>query len=414
MSPCFQGDPGPGYYPQDHAPYASQAACENGCSQLGACCSAEGCTQTNKCDCRLQDGKLWMGTGTPCFDNVCECACDDSASQLPATLTLTIQNMGDPVEAAYGPPDSYMCHAAPALTINGVPICFVRVDGTCDYVAHGCAGVDFSFGVLPRLRACVVNGYARFWTTYAPFIGPLQIRFQASLSSAINKTLYAITPETNAAWTMWQIDGFRDDTRFYASANATVRIKSDGCTPPSDPQQCCWWCNPLNAGSETCPTSLDVTISDVDISGAGFQVDGSAFHGTYTLTRFDLAWASVFNSIGNLSYEFQTTIAGKRILLQVIPRSCDRQVATVSGHAVNVMGQPPTYFGKMRWYIAFQFFDPVFGFLDINKTAAVVGHGIGHDVPNCCPAEEFTASTLNTRPNTQFTASARFAIACGE
>jgi hypothetical protein len=91
VSPCFEGDPGPGYTPKDHGPYQSQEECEEDCSQLGACCTPTGCEQRTRCDCRQEDGNSFAGIGVSCEEQPCEClSCENcTADYSKVTLTIT-------------------------------------------------------------------------------------------------------------------------------------------------------------------------------------------------------------------------------------------------------------------------------------------------------------------------------------
>lgn len=91
MSPCFQGDPGPGYYPKDHGPYPSESECDEDCSQLGACCTPTGCEQRTRCDCRPEDGNSFAGIEVPCEPDPCNCfECETCTSDYDRiTITLT-------------------------------------------------------------------------------------------------------------------------------------------------------------------------------------------------------------------------------------------------------------------------------------------------------------------------------------
>jgi hypothetical protein len=87
MSPCFQADPGDGSIARQGI-YQSQEECETDCSQEGACCSGESCEQTTRCQCKAEDGKVFIGAGTTCESNPCPCSIPDIES-IEVTIEAT-------------------------------------------------------------------------------------------------------------------------------------------------------------------------------------------------------------------------------------------------------------------------------------------------------------------------------------
>ena len=75
--PCFQENPGPPYFPSnsDQA-FPTQAECEESCSDVGACCRGEVCTQEKRCECEKTNNGAFQGPGVPCDPSPCPCVID--------------------------------------------------------------------------------------------------------------------------------------------------------------------------------------------------------------------------------------------------------------------------------------------------------------------------------------------------
>jgi len=95
MSPCYRVPPGYPYYPDTgNVKYATEQECNNNCSELGACCRANACTQETRCQCEQNNSGSFQGLGVPCSAAPCPCVIKPISS-IEVTITaedVVVQN----------------------------------------------------------------------------------------------------------------------------------------------------------------------------------------------------------------------------------------------------------------------------------------------------------------------------------
>jgi hypothetical protein len=91
MSPCFQTPPGDPYYADvSGVTYATEQDCNDHCSELGACCRGNLCSQETRCQCEQNNEGAFQGIGVPCSAAPCPCVIKPIDS---IEVTITAQDV---------------------------------------------------------------------------------------------------------------------------------------------------------------------------------------------------------------------------------------------------------------------------------------------------------------------------------
>lgn len=270
MSPCFQGDPGRGFWPKDHGPYTSKEECDAECSILGACCDGESCTLKTKCECRDIPGAYFLGAGTDCNSDPCPCT---PVATLCAQDWDAISWTADIVDVVLRCTPHKITTRNNAMVsqdqINRSGICLkpsLSVEGS--WVNRGCNANAFAdeFPFL-TLTACErSDGSVR----YDLYWGATNvISSDANPDLFINGFLFSKTLPSSAGTCPDEIVFTADDlaSNLWAADNGVIditggeiRLQIQSCTLAEPNGFCGWWCDSVGEPTQT-PAEYDVEVT---------------------------------------------------------------------------------------------------------------------------------------------------------
>lgn len=361
MSPCFQGDPPPGFLIKESGPYASQEECDDDCSILGACCTPQGCIQTTRCNCRKEDGKNWLGVGISCTPDPCDCECDLESCGFTegSKATITFFGFADREE---------FCTQPPASSINGRPIC---MEFESDSFGNFCLfstrpsclyyyGGQLPENILNSIRvAFCFSGEATRGFLYASGWG-------VSSGAGFGSCDTGIT-----------INNLSNFTNYYDTSEAYCVVTFEECElPEASDKTCCSMCTEWGDTPVNQPDSIDVTISNVASNNPGLTGDIQAFvEGTYTLTRSGCDY--VFSKYSGATMCFPSTPLYALGIRLTQYRNLE-QSGCENG---------------FRWLLSVVYDTPIFGCVPSNVSSRLMFYQQGnvlHDIPTCCVAESFS------------------------
>lgn len=267
MSPCFQGDPGPGYFAKGTAPYQSEAECNADCSQLGACCDGESCTQKSYCDCRKIPGSYFLGAGTACDSNPCPCTplntvCGDAWTN----TTWKVDIAGVVVSCI-----DHLEYKATLLTsdqVNQSGICMIPNAGFAgSWQNFGCPAHNFpDYAQTLTLHACVrPDGSARYDLGLVSVTSDDKSGDAVFMAFNYTKTLSPpqATCPSEIVFTSSDVasNTFGTTNMLANLSNATFTVTRDSCSLSAATNNfCAWWCDNLGSRSQSLQ-EIDVRLT---------------------------------------------------------------------------------------------------------------------------------------------------------
>lgn len=275
MSPCFQGDPGPGFWAKEHGPYASQEECDADCSIKGACCDGESCTLKTKCECRRTPGAYFLGVGTTCDDEPCPCTpvetlCEQDWDSITWTADITdlvVQCTPHGIPPGLFPDNTFGRVIVSETQLNRSGLCLVANEYVGNgWTTRGCGvSAQGDDAAVLTLTACEQSDGSIRYDLFAFAASSADEKSGDSFNGfSFSKTL----PSSTAACPDELVFTVADlSSGFFSAANGLIditggeiRLQMQACSLEAENGNCGWWCDNVGARSQT-PDSYDVEVT---------------------------------------------------------------------------------------------------------------------------------------------------------